>query len=64
MPCDDCSLIDLCGQCPAWSILEHGDMRKELTYLCKIAKKRGEEFEFLNFLKKEENYEKEDMVKT
>lgn len=64
LPCDDCSLINLCGQCPAWSILEYGDVRKELTYLCKIAKKRGDEFDFIKLLRKEEDHEKEKMVKT
>lgn len=47
MPCDDCELINLCDQCPAWSILENGDEKKELTYMCGIAKKRAERFEFI-----------------
>lgn len=48
MPCDECSLVNLCGQCPAWSILEYGNVRKELIYLCEIAKLRTREFEFVN----------------
>lgn len=48
LPCDDCELVNLCGQCPAWSILEHGDERKELTYLCDVAKERAKGFEFIN----------------
>jgi radical SAM protein with 4Fe4S-binding SPASM domain len=38
LPCDDCRLTNLCGQCAAWSILEHGGPEKEVEYLCKIAK--------------------------
>lgn len=48
-PCDNCSLISLCGQCAAWSILESGDMEKEVEYLCKIAKIRESNFEFINY---------------
>jgi radical SAM protein with 4Fe4S-binding SPASM domain len=48
IPCDNCSLINLCGQCAAWSILEYGDTKRELTYLCEIAKKRGRELEFIS----------------
>jgi radical SAM protein with 4Fe4S-binding SPASM domain len=48
LPCDDCDLINLCGQCPAWSILEYGNPTKELAYLCEIAKKKAGEFEFIN----------------
>ncbi len=48
MPCDECHLINLCGQCPAWSILEFDDVRKELTFLCEIAKFRSRHFEFIN----------------
>ena len=48
LPCDDCNLANLCGQCPAWSIVESGDIKKEVTYLCKIAKIRAREFEFIN----------------
>lgn len=47
LPCDDCSLANLCGQCPPWSVLESGDEKKEVTYLCEIAKMREREFEFL-----------------
>jgi radical SAM protein with 4Fe4S-binding SPASM domain len=47
LPCDDCPLISLCGQCAAWSILENGDIKKEVTYLCEIAKIRAKNFEFI-----------------
>lgn len=52
-PCNDCYLANLCGQCPAWSILEYGDIKKEVTYLCKIAKIRQRDFEFINEKKME-----------
>jgi radical SAM protein with 4Fe4S-binding SPASM domain len=48
LPCDNCSLISLCGQCAPWSILENGDVKKEVTYLCEIAKIRAKNFEFIN----------------
>jgi len=47
-PCDDCELKNLCGQCTAWSILETGDEKKELTYLCEVANERARSFEFIN----------------
>lgn len=48
MPCDDCHLANLCGQCAAWSVLESGDIRKKVEYLCGIAKIRCRDFEFIN----------------
>ena len=48
LPCDDCHLANLCDQCAAWSILESGDIKKEVTYLCEIAKIRARDFEFIN----------------
>jgi radical SAM protein with 4Fe4S-binding SPASM domain len=41
-PCSHCNLHALCGQCPGWSQLEHGDMEKPVEYLCKIGHLRGE----------------------
>jgi len=35
--CRSCSKIALCGQCPAWSYLEHGDLSSRVEYLCEIA---------------------------
>ncbi len=66
LPCDDCRLIDLCGQCPQWSILENGDVKKEVAYLCRIAKIRRSNFEFLRVVTKGDGYErrkKEGMAK-
>jgi radical SAM protein with 4Fe4S-binding SPASM domain len=48
LSCDDCPLANLCGQCAAWSALESGDIRKEVTYLCEIAKIRARHFEFIS----------------
>jgi radical SAM protein with 4Fe4S-binding SPASM domain len=47
LPCDECHLANLCGQCAAWSILESGDIKKEVEYLCGIAKIRSKDFEFI-----------------
>ncbi len=47
IPCDDCRLVNLCGQCAAWSLLENGTAEKEVEYLCKIAKIKEKEFDFL-----------------
>lgn len=63
LPCDACSLANLCGQCPAWSILEYGDIQKEIIYLCKIAKIRQRDFEFIDKKKREAEDGKEEMVK-
>lgn len=66
LPCDDCRLINLCGQCPPWSILENGDVKKEVAFLCRIAKMKEEDFEFINSVSKEKDHEKhkkEEMVK-
>lgn len=48
-PCKNCNLISLCGQCPGWSQLEHGDIQKPVEYLCQIAHMRAEAFGFSNF---------------
>jgi radical SAM protein with 4Fe4S-binding SPASM domain len=63
LPCDDCHLANLCGQCPAWSILESGDVKKEVAYLCEIAKIRSRDFEFIKSERREKGYGKEEMVK-
>ncbi len=46
LPCDDCRLVNLCGQCAAWSLLENGTAEKEVEYLCGIAKIKEKEFDF------------------
>jgi radical SAM protein with 4Fe4S-binding SPASM domain len=47
LPCDYCHLGNLCGQCAAWSVLESGDIHKEVAYLCEIAKIRSRDFDFI-----------------
>ena len=44
IPCKTCSLLSLCGRCPGWAQLEHGDQEKTVSYLCKIAHLRAEAF--------------------
>lgn len=36
--CQECRLVSVCGQCPAWSQLEHGVGHEEepVDYLCKV----------------------------
>jgi radical SAM protein with 4Fe4S-binding SPASM domain len=40
-PCGRCNLINLCGQCPGWSLLEHGNPDTPVTYLCRLAHLRA-----------------------
>jgi len=40
--CRTCAKIALCGQCPAWSHLEHGDVHSPVGYLCEVAQLRAE----------------------
>ncbi len=66
LPCDDCRLINLCGQCPAWSMLENGGVKKEVAYLCKIAKIRQDRFEFVKGVTRGDGFEnrkKKEVVK-
>lgn len=42
--CRRCTLLPLCGQCPGWAQLEHGDDETPVGYLCQIAHKRAETF--------------------
>jgi len=41
-PCRTCRLRSLCGQCPAWGYLEHGDPEARVEYLCRTALLRAE----------------------
>jgi radical SAM protein with 4Fe4S-binding SPASM domain len=43
-PCRHCELIALCGQCPGWAQVEHGDQEAPVDYLCAIAHARAEAF--------------------
>lgn len=42
--CKECELVSICGQCPGWSYLEHGNYDTPVEYLCEIAHQRAEEF--------------------
>jgi radical SAM protein with 4Fe4S-binding SPASM domain len=42
--CRTCPAIALCGQCPAWSYLEHRDLETPVEYLCEVAHCRAEAF--------------------
>jgi len=44
-PCRTCRLIALCGQCPGWGQLEHGDQESLVEYLCRIAHLRAKALE-------------------
>ena len=48
LKCDHCTLENLCGQCAGWSLVEYGEVEREVQYLCDIAQKRAEVFPFLN----------------
>src|SRR3989338_556153 len=42
--CRTCELVAMCGQCPGWAGLEHGDMETPVEYLCEIAHLRAKKF--------------------
>lgn len=44
-PCRQCELVSLCGQCPGWSYLEHGNWDTPVEYLCRIAHLRAQAFQ-------------------
>jgi radical SAM protein with 4Fe4S-binding SPASM domain len=44
IPCKTCSLLSLCGRCPGWAQLEHGDQEEMVPYLCQIAHLRAQAF--------------------
>ena len=41
VPCRECTLKSMCGQCPGWGLLEHGDPELIVNYLCEIAHSRA-----------------------
>jgi len=45
--CSQCELMPLCGQCPGWSYIEHGETQKPVDYLCQVAHLRYESLEVL-----------------
>jgi len=40
--CSTCTLKSMCGQCPGWGYLEHGDSEEPVEYLCRVAHMRAE----------------------
>ena len=42
--CRTCPVMSLCGQCPAWSYLEHRDLETPVEYLCRLGHRRAEAF--------------------
>jgi radical SAM protein with 4Fe4S-binding SPASM domain len=44
--CNQCELISLCGQCPGWARMEHGDPEKPVAFLCRVAHLRAEQVGF------------------
>jgi radical SAM protein with 4Fe4S-binding SPASM domain len=40
--CRSCPALALCGQCPAWSHLEHGDLETPVEYVCAVGRARAE----------------------
>jgi radical SAM protein with 4Fe4S-binding SPASM domain len=45
--CSQCELMPLCGQCPGWSFIEHGETQQPVDYLCQVAHLRYESLEVL-----------------
>jgi radical SAM protein with 4Fe4S-binding SPASM domain len=39
--CQECALQAVCGQCPGWSSLEHGEAGRRVDYLCRVTKARA-----------------------
>jgi radical SAM protein with 4Fe4S-binding SPASM domain len=39
--CSGCSLMGICGQCPGWAQMEHGEEQKPVPYLCQVAHLRA-----------------------
>ena len=43
--CRQCNLHALCGHCPAWGCLEHGEPEEPVEFLCRVAHLRAEALE-------------------
>jgi radical SAM protein with 4Fe4S-binding SPASM domain len=43
--CHQCPLLALCGQCPGWGCLEHGEPGEPVEFLCRLAHLRAEALE-------------------
>jgi radical SAM protein with 4Fe4S-binding SPASM domain len=42
--CRDCDLRSLCGHCPGWGLLQHGDPEAKVEFECRLAHARAEAF--------------------
>jgi radical SAM protein with 4Fe4S-binding SPASM domain len=42
--CQTCPVINICGQCPPYCELEHGDPEQTIEFLCELAKLRAKTF--------------------
>lgn len=42
--CGRCELLSLCGQCPGWAQLEHGNPEAPVEFLCQVAHLRAKAF--------------------
>jgi radical SAM protein with 4Fe4S-binding SPASM domain len=42
--CQSCPMINICGQCPSWAELEHGDPEAKVDFLCQTAHLRTAAF--------------------
>ncbi len=42
--CETCTVGALCGQCPAWSLLVHGDDETPVEFVCQLGKMRARKF--------------------
>lgn len=40
-PCLACDLLDLCNQCPGWSVVEHHQLLTPVEFLCRVTKERA-----------------------
>jgi MoaA/NifB/PqqE/SkfB family radical SAM enzyme len=61
LPCDECNFINLCDQCPPWSMIENNDIMKTVEYLCDIAKIRAEYFNVSGYQKEAKGYGEKEM---
>jgi radical SAM protein with 4Fe4S-binding SPASM domain len=42
--CDNCDKYTLCGNCPGWAQLEHGQEDQPVEYLCQLAELRTQKY--------------------
>ncbi|MFH1112692.1 MAG: radical SAM protein [Pseudomonadota bacterium] len=42
--CRACNVLEYCGRCPAWAMMETGTLTEPVPYLCEIARARKERY--------------------